>query len=30
LLYVNRDLGHLLSVRFNARPEITRFRLVAA
>jgi uncharacterized protein len=26
-LYVNRGLGHLLQVRFNARPEITVFRL---
>jgi predicted MPP superfamily phosphohydrolase len=29
-LYINRGLGHLLRVRFNARPEITLFRLVAA
>jgi predicted MPP superfamily phosphohydrolase len=29
-LYVNRGLGHLLRARFNARPEITLFRLVAA
>ena len=26
-LYVNRGLGHLLRVRFNARPEITVFTL---
>jgi hypothetical protein len=26
-LYVNRGLGHLLQVRFNARPEITSFTL---
>ena len=26
-LYINRGLGHLLRVRFNARPEITVFRL---
>lgn len=29
-LYVNRGLGHHLRVRFNCRPEITLFRLVAA
>jgi predicted MPP superfamily phosphohydrolase len=29
-LYVNRGLGHLLRVRFNARPEITCFRLTGA
>ncbi|MBN9517927.1 metallophosphoesterase [bacterium] len=29
-LYINRGLGHLLPVRFNVRPEITLFRLVAA
>jgi hypothetical protein len=29
-LYISRGLGHLLSVRFNCRPEITVFRLVAA
>lgn len=28
-LYINRGLGHLLSVRFNCRPEITVFRLIA-
>jgi predicted MPP superfamily phosphohydrolase len=27
-LYVNRALGHSWPVRFNVRPEITRFRLV--
>jgi predicted MPP superfamily phosphohydrolase len=27
---VTRGLGHLLRVRFNARPEITLFRLVRA
>lgn len=26
-LYVNRGLGHLIRVRFNVRPEITRFTL---
>ena len=26
-LYINRGLGHLLPVRFNARPEITLFTL---
>jgi predicted MPP superfamily phosphohydrolase len=26
-LYINRGLGHLLRVRFNARPEVTCFRL---
>ncbi len=26
-MYINRGLGHLLQVRFNARPEITVFRL---
>ncbi|HBL25439.1 MAG TPA: phosphoesterase [Acidobacteria bacterium] len=26
-LYINRGLGHLLQVRFNARPEITCFTL---
>ncbi len=26
-LYINRGLGHLLQVRFNARPEITLFTL---
>lgn len=29
-LYVNRGLGHLTRVRFNARPEITIFTLVRA
>jgi predicted MPP superfamily phosphohydrolase len=29
-LYINRGLGHLLKVRFNVRPEITLFKLVAA
>jgi predicted MPP superfamily phosphohydrolase len=29
-LYVNRGLGHLLQVRFNARPEITSFTLRTA
>jgi uncharacterized protein len=29
-LYINRGLGHLLRVRFNARPEITVFRLCEA
>lgn len=29
-LYINRGLGHLLKVRFNARPEITVFRMVSA
>ncbi|MFN0180884.1 MAG: metallophosphoesterase [Gemmatimonadales bacterium] len=28
-LYVNRGVGHHLRVRFNCRPEITVFRLVA-
>ncbi|MDB5203485.1 MAG: phosphoesterase [Ferruginibacter sp.] len=28
-LYVNRALGHLYQVRFNVRPEITIFQLVA-
>lgn len=27
-LYVNRGLGHILQVRFNARPEVTVFTLV--
>jgi predicted MPP superfamily phosphohydrolase len=27
-LYINRGLGHLLQVRFNARPELTLFTLV--
>jgi predicted MPP superfamily phosphohydrolase len=30
MMYINRGLGHLRRVRFNARPEITVFRLVAA
>lgn len=29
-LYINRGLGHLLRVRFNARPEITLFTLRTA
>jgi len=29
-LYINRGLGHLLEVRFNARPEITVFTLATA
>lgn len=29
-LYVNRGLGYVQKVRFNARPEITLFRLVPA
>ena len=29
-MYINRGLGHTLQVRFNVRPEITLFRLVAA
>jgi predicted MPP superfamily phosphohydrolase len=29
-MYINRGIGHLLPVRFNVRPEITRFRLVRA
>jgi uncharacterized protein len=29
-MYINRGLGHLLQVRFNARPEITVFRLERA
>lgn len=28
-MYINRGLGHLLRVRFNARPEITLHRLVS-
>lgn len=28
-LYINRALGHLWQVRFNARPEITIFKLSA-
>ncbi|MEX2142171.1 MAG: metallophosphoesterase [Pirellulales bacterium] len=30
LMYINRGLGHLQRVRFNVRPEVTVFRLVAA
>ena len=29
-LYINRGLGHTLQVRFNCRPEITRFTLERA
>lgn len=29
-MYINRGLGHLLQVRFNARPEITVFHLETA
>ncbi|RYZ62885.1 MAG: phosphoesterase [Chitinophagaceae bacterium] len=29
-LYINRALGHLWQVRFNVRPEITIFKLIAA
>ena len=29
-LYINRGLGHLLKVRFNARPEVTIFTLEKA
>jgi predicted MPP superfamily phosphohydrolase len=29
-LYINRGVGHLLRVRFNARPEVTVFRLQRA
>lgn len=29
-MYVNRGLGHLLKVRFNARPEVTVFTLQSA
>jgi predicted MPP superfamily phosphohydrolase len=29
-MYVNRGLGYVQKVRFNARPEITLFTLVAA
>jgi predicted MPP superfamily phosphohydrolase len=28
-LYINRALGHLWQVRFNVRPEITLFKLIA-
>lgn len=29
-IYINRGVGHLLRVRFNARPEATLFQLTAA
>jgi hypothetical protein len=29
-LYINRGLGHLRPVRFNARPEMTLFTLTRA
>ena len=29
-VYINRGLGHIIRVRFNARPEITLFQLVSA
>jgi predicted MPP superfamily phosphohydrolase len=29
-MYISRGVGHLLRVRFNARPEVTLFRLVNA
>jgi predicted MPP superfamily phosphohydrolase len=29
-MYINRGLGHLQRVRFNVRPEVTIFRMVAA
>ena len=29
-LYISRGLGHSIALRFNVRPEITLFRLVAA
>ena len=29
-LYINRGLGHLIQVRFNARPELTLFTLERA
>jgi predicted MPP superfamily phosphohydrolase len=29
-LYISRGVGHLLSVRFNCRPEVTAFRLIPA
>lgn len=29
-MYINRGVGHLLRVRFNARPEVTVFRLMRA
>jgi predicted MPP superfamily phosphohydrolase len=30
MLYINRGLGYLHRVRFNARPEITVFEMRAA
>jgi predicted MPP superfamily phosphohydrolase len=27
-VYINRGLGHIVRARFNARPEITLFRLI--
>jgi predicted MPP superfamily phosphohydrolase len=29
-MYINRGVGHLLRVRFNARPEVTLFQLMKA
>jgi uncharacterized protein len=29
-MYISRGVGHLTRVRFNVRPEVTRFRLTAA
>lgn len=29
-MYISRGVGHLLQVRFNVRPEVTRFRLERA
>ena len=29
-MYINRGVGHLLRVRFNARPEVTLFQLTKA
>jgi uncharacterized protein len=29
-MYINRGVGHLMRVRFNARPEVTLFRLTNA
>jgi len=29
-MYINRGVGHLVRIRFNARPEVTLFRLVRA
>jgi hypothetical protein len=29
-MYINRGVGHLLQVRFNARPEVTLFQLTKA